>query len=530
MIIENPILRGFNPDPSIIRVEDDYYIATSTFEWYPGVQIHHSKDLVNWKLITRPLNRINQLDMRGVPDSGGVWAPCLSYYNGTFYLVYSNVHSFQGVWKDTPNYLVTTKDIRGDWSDPVFLNSSGFDGSMFHDNDGRKWYLSMIVDHRKEKFFGGIIMQEYDEKAGALRGPVHYLYEGSDLGMTEGPHLYKIKDYYYLLLAEGGTEYGHAVSIARSKTITGPYELHPKNPILSSRWNPEAALQRTGHGDIVESQDGDWWIVFLASRPLKKNRRCILGRETAIEELEWKNDQWPYLKTGEKVARHKLEIKGGELKTPKLSHKKDHFESPELDIHFQSLRIPISEEWLSLKARPSHLRLYGQESLSSLHRQSLVARRVQHFHIQAATSLDFSPENFQQMAGLVCYYNTYHWHYLHLMGGDHGQRFLQIITCDKYLVTEPLEDPILLPNEGPVFLKVDFDHEKLQFYYALEPDEWQKLGPVLDGSILSDDYVRDDEVRYRPAFTGAFVGLCCQDLTGNKGHADFDWFEYLELE
>jgi xylan 1,4-beta-xylosidase len=173
--ITNPILKGFNPDPSILRVNDDYYIATSTFEWFPGVQIHHSKDLINWELIAHPLNRISQLDMKGVPDSCGVWAPCLSYDNGTFYLVYSNVKSFAGVWKDTPNYLVTTKNIRGEWSESVFLDSSGFDGSLFHDADGRKWYLSMRVDHRKGKMFGGIVLREFDTILQKLVGEVFYL-------------------------------------------------------------------------------------------------------------------------------------------------------------------------------------------------------------------------------------------------------------------------------------------------------------------------------------------------------------------
>jgi len=162
MQITNPILTGFNPDPSIVRVGEDYYIATSTFEWFPGVQIHHSRDLKNWKLVARPLQRLSQLDMKGNPDSCGVWAPCLSYADGLFYLVYSNVRSFDGVWKDTPNYLVTSATIEGDWSDPVYLSSRGFDGSMFHDSDGKKWFLSMLVDHRNGIFFGGIEMQQYD--------------------------------------------------------------------------------------------------------------------------------------------------------------------------------------------------------------------------------------------------------------------------------------------------------------------------------------------------------------------------------
>ena len=302
--IENPILKGFNPDPSICRVGDDYYIATSTFEWFPGVRIHHSKDLKNWKLVAHPLNRKSQLEMKGVPDSCGVWAPCLSYNDGVFYLVFTNVKSFDGVWKDTPNYVVTTTDILGDWSDPTYLNSGGFDGSFFHDN-GKVWYLNMLVDHRKGKFFGGVELQEYNTGTKALDGEIYYLTNGTKLGSTEGPHLYKHNDYYYLILAEGGTEYGHAATILRSKSIIGPYDEHPENPILTCKSDVNHPLQKAGHASMIETQNGDWYIVFLIGRPLSTQGRCILGRETAIEEIVWKNE-WPLLKSKTNLPRVKI--------------------------------------------------------------------------------------------------------------------------------------------------------------------------------------------------------------------------------
>lgn len=526
MIHHNPILTGFNPDPSIVRVGEDYYIATSTFEWFPGVQIHHSKDLVNWTLVSRPLNRVNQLDLLGVPDSGGVWAPCLTYDDGTFYLIYTNVKSFDGVWKDTPNYLVTSKEIDGEWSDPIFLDSRGFDPSMYHEADGKKYYLSMLVDHREGKLFGGIIMQEYDSNLKQLIGPTHYLFKGTELNCTEGPHMYKRNGYYYLLLAEGGTEYGHAVSIARSKSITGPYEIHPENPILSSRDNPEAPLQKTGHGDLVEGPDGDWHLVFLTGRPLTTRGRCPLGRETAMEEINWK-DGWPWLKNGTRVAS---------LNLPSLPAKKEDktaetvsFDRDQLPTSFQSLRVPITSDWLSLTDRTEALRMYGQESLSSLLRQSLVARRLQHFEIEASTTIDFKPTHFQHMAGLVCFYNTYHWHYLYVSGWEDGSRRLQVLTCNRYQIKEHLAEVVQLPVEGNIHLKVIWKKADLQFYYGLDDGNWVEIGPVLDGSILSDDYVQDAENRYRAAFTGAFIGMCCQDLSGHKGYADFLNWTYKPL-
>lgn len=528
-MLQNPILTGFNPDPSIIRVGADYYLATSTFEWFPGVQIHHSRDLIHWELVARPLNRKSQLDMLGVPDSGGVWAPCLSYHDGTFYLVYSNVKSFQGVWKDTPNYLVTTQDILGDWSEPVFLSSSGFDGSLFHDSSGKKYYLSMLVDHRKGKFFGGIILQEFSVAEQRLIGTAQAIFSGTELGLTEGPHLYQHNGYYYLITAEGGTEYGHAVSMARSRHLLGPYEVHPDNPMMTARDNHKAPFQKTGHADLVESVTGDWYIVALAGRPLSTRGRCILGRETVLEEMVWYDD-WPQLKQGNKLVRENIPLPSKEKAQVPAGNSRVVFTSSSLDINFQSLRIPITEDWCTLHDRPGFLRLYGQESLSSLHRQSLLARRVQHFNIEVTTELDFQPQNFQQMAGLVAYYNTYHWYYLHVQGTDQGGRELQLLRCDKYVIEEMLKAPIALPNQGSIKLKFLWQRSAVKCFYALEGKDWQRCGPVLDGSILSDDYVRDESNRYRPAFTGAFVGLCCQDLSGQNHHADFAWFDYQAID
>ena len=183
--IRNPILPGFNPDPSILRVGDDYYIATSTFEWYPGVQIHHSRDLANWELVTRPLSRASQLDMRGDPDSCGIWAPCLSHDGEQFFLIYTDVKRKDGSFKDAHNYLVTAPSIEGPWSDPVYMNSSGFDPSLFHDDDGRSWVVSMQWDHRPgHDHFHGILLQEYDRERQCMTGPVRNIFAGSSLGVA----------------------------------------------------------------------------------------------------------------------------------------------------------------------------------------------------------------------------------------------------------------------------------------------------------------------------------------------------------
>ncbi len=312
-MIRNPILPGFHPDPSICRVGDDYYIATSTFEWYPGVRIHHSRDLANWRLVGRPLDRAAQLDMRGNPDSCGVWAPCLSHADGRFWLVYTDVKRFDGNFKDAHNYIVTAPAIEGPWSDPIHVNSSGFDPSLFHDDDGRKWLLNMLWDHRDpppkaraHPAFAGIVLQEWDAAAARLTGAPKLIFEGSPHGLAEGPHLFKRRGWYYLITAEGGTGYDHAVTLARSRAIGGPYELHPDRHLLTSKDAPTAKLQRAGHGQVVETPAGPY-LAHLCSRPLPGLRRSPLGRETAIQKCVWRDDDWLYLADGGRIPACEVE-------------------------------------------------------------------------------------------------------------------------------------------------------------------------------------------------------------------------------
>ncbi|KAL4778103.1 glycoside hydrolase, partial [Aspergillus varians] len=294
-LIRNPILPGFNPDPSILRIQKTYYIATSTFEWYPGIQIHESTDLANWTLTTRPLTRKTQLDMRGAPDSCGVWAPNLTYDKQarTFYLVYTYVTRKDGSFKDSHNYLITAPAITGPWSDPIHINSSGFDPSLFHDEAaGRKYFVNMLWDYRRRpRAFAGIAVQELDPASGKLVGPRKNVFKGTDLGLVEGPHIYTRNGWFYLLTAEGGTGYEHACTLARARSIWGPYETNPaQKHMLTAKDAPLAALQRAGHGDLVESPEGRGYLVHLASRPVGKGRRSVLGRETAIQEVFWGAD------------------------------------------------------------------------------------------------------------------------------------------------------------------------------------------------------------------------------------------------
>lgn len=528
-MILNPILKGFNPDPSILRVGDDYYIATSTFEWFPGVQIHHSKDLVNWELIAHPLNRKSQLDMLGTPDSTGVWAPCLSYDNGTFYLIYTNVRNSRRM-KDAPNFLVTATDICGEWSDPVYLNCSGFDPSLFHDDDGRKWLVNMKWGTLHDRNpFAGILLQEYDPEQKKLVGEIKNICYGSDIAFSEGPHLYKKHGYYYLMLAEGGTSYNHAVSLFRSQTIDGDYELHPQNPIVTGNTDDMyGTLQKDGHASIVETQNGEWYLVHLCSRPLEGTNRCILGRETAIQKVEWREDGWLYLSQGGQIAHSEVPYPNLPIAEPATSDTFiDNFDRDELNIHFNSLRIP-ADEISSLTEREGFLRLYGRESLESTFVQSMIARRQQSFSYTAETKLHFKPETELHMAGLVCYYNTTNYYYLRMTFDESADQYcLGILASQNFNLEASMsqDDNIFFDTLYSVELKVVVDYRYLQFFYRTDSnDEWTKIGPEYDASTLSDDYA--EELAY--AFTGAFVGMCCQDLSYGGHPADFEYFKYIE--
>ncbi|WP_276352223.1 glycoside hydrolase family 43 protein [Cohnella caldifontis] len=535
--IVNPILRGFNPDPSILRVGGDYYIATSTFEWFPGVQIHHSRDLRHWRLLTHPLTRKSQLDMLGNPNSGGIWAPCLSYSDGTYYLVYTDVKSHLGPFKDTHNYLVTAPDIMGPWSEPVYLNSSGFDPSLFHDEDGRKWLLNMVWDHRKGRnHFGGILMQEYDESRRKLVGPIHNLFRGTELGLTEGPHVYRRGGYYYLLTAEGGTRWNHAVTMARSESLFGPYEVDPANPILTSRHDPGLPLQRSGHGDLVETPSGEWYMVHLCGRPLKASRMCNLGRETAIQQVEWTEDGWLRLKGGGREPRLMVEAPADlpEFRFDEPAHGTgmDSFDGETLGVHWNTLREPADESWLTLRERPGFLRLRGRESFSSAHGQSLLARRQQAFAAEAETVVEFEPDTYQQMAGLVYYYNAKNWYYLRISRDEELGKSLAILTCDRGVYGEPLEREVSVDGWDRVYLKLTLDYERAQFHYSADGSDWKAVGPALEAGRMSDENAETvrDGFLLDQGFTGAFVGVCVQDLSGARKHADFDYFAYRETE
>lgn len=541
-MIQNPILRGFHPDPSIIRVEDDYYIATSTFEWWPGVRLHHSRDLVNWELLPYPLERISQLDLRGVGASQGIWAPCLTYDRGTFYLLYTVVKAFYCNMYDTENYLVTAKDIYGPWSEPVALNNFGFDPSLFHDEDGRKYMVSMVTDHRvPKKYAGRLVLQEYDPQKKAMTGPVKDIYQGEKI-FLEGPHIFKRQGWYYLFAADTGTGEGHGQSILRSRNIWGPYEMFRADymereteneaySVLTSRHHEDILLQKSGHCDLVETKEGEWYMVHLCGRAsthrnsedakrFPGSRRYMIGRETAVQKIIWREDGWPMLESGGTTPQNEVPAPRGTGEAWRVAAPliRDDFDGKTLSLDYQSLRIPMDEYYISLSARPGWLRMYGRSGLSSRFSQTLIARRMREYHMEAAARVEFEPDIFKQMAGLIFLYDTDNYLYLYISRDEDVGKCITLLKAEnkKY---EYLTDYIPVRENEAIYLKMKTENAMTQFYYGYSEEELQKIGPLVNASFLSDEACDEGW------FTGAMIGICCQDLTGFGKYADFDWFE-----
>lgn len=525
MKVANPILPGFHPDPCVLRVGADFYLVTSTFEWWPAIPIYHSTDLTNWRLIAHAVTRRSQLDLRGCPDSAGVWAPAISHHDGLFYLVYTDVKNARGTHKDLANYVITAAAPTGPWSDPVYLNGSGFDPSLFHDQDGRTWLLNMLWDPRPDHHhFAGILLQEYDRVGQRLVGKPQNIFTGSpDLRRTEGPHLVKHHDYYYLITAEGGSGWTHAVTVARSRVITGPYELSPHHPMLTSAHEPGNLLQKAGHGSLVQAIDGNWYLAHLCSRPVGPNRRCILGRETAIQNVVWTETGWPVMAHRGNSPRDYYETPADNL-TSGAGPYSERFVEPQLGPMWQTLRQPADHSWLSLTERTGYLRLKGRQSLDSLFDQSLVALRVQHHCCLVDVTVDVNPTDFLLMAGLAMFYNTACYYYLAVSHDEVHGRCLRLLARDANVPREVLPAAHRLPEQGPVKLRAELRHAGLRFFVN-SGGTWESVGPELDATILSDDYPPSKQIGY--AFTGLFVALCAQDLSGGRASADFTDFAYI---
>ncbi|CAM4456098.1 glycoside hydrolase family 43 protein [Paenibacillus typhae] len=515
-IIRNPILPGFNPDPCILRVGETYYIAVSSFEWLPGVRIYTSGNLAEWEHCTDILT--SQVELRGNPKNCSIWAPQLSYHDNLFYLVYTDVKSTKRPFKDCHNYLMTAPSIEGPWSEPVYLNSSGFDPSLFHDSDGRKWLLNALWDYRilEGNKSSGIVIQEYDAAAQRLTGEPAKLFDCTPLKKTEAPHIYKQNGYYYLITAEGGTGSGHAVTVARSRELAGPYEVDPLNPMLTSRNNPDLPLQCAGHGSLVQTPGGEWYMAHLCTRPVD-GKYAILGRETALQQVYWDEAGWLRLSAGGNEPQLTLPAPEGVTVSGagRWSVFEDRFDGPKLKKRWNTLRILADDSWCSFTARPGYLRLTAGESVQSLFKHHILAVRQSDISFRAETALEYQPKSYLQMAGLLLYLNEDNYLYAYISHEQGQGSVLRLMKCEADSFTyEP--ETIAFDGQSPVQLAVSVEGAAGQFFYRhSDTEEWTALYGPQDLGFLSG------------GFTGNFVGIAAHDMNQFGGsYADFSYFRY----
>jgi xylan 1,4-beta-xylosidase len=493
-LYDNPVIGGFHPDPSVCRVGEDYYLVCSSFEYFPGVPIFHSRDLVHWRQIGNVLDRPSQLHLPPeVPASGGIYAPTIRHHDGLFYLITTNV-SGRG------NFIVTGERPEGPWSDPVWIDIPGIDPDLAWDQDGSCWCA-----------FSGTQAARIDPAEGkVLEGPYH-AWSGVGLKYPEAPHLYPVRGWWYLLMSEGGTERGHSVSIARARSPRGPYEPGPTNPILSHR-STDRPIQSTGHADLVQATDGSWWMVLLGTRPRGYTPEFqVLGRETFLAPVEWVDD-WPVVGP---LEEHHPAPRGWRPFPEAPS--RDDFDAEALAPYWISPRIRPEHSW-SLSERPGWLTLHATGPTLDRPGHTFIARRQQHHNCRVTAHLDPGTGR----AGLSIRMDEAH-HYDLEIGDGQARVVARIGPLSQCVARHPVPP-------GPLTLTIDVRTTDI-----LPPSATAATGESLgvagrgpdtigfsaDGVLLAELDGRYLSTEVATGFTGRVIGMYA-----TEGSVSFDWFDY----
>lgn len=503
---KNPIIPGFNPDPSVCRVGDDYYLVTSSFEYFPGLPIYHSKDLVNWEQIGHCLTRDSQLPLQKVNASGGLYAPSIRYHDGLFYVICTNVSA-------GGNFYCTATNPAGPWSEPIWVAIDSIDPDIFWDEDGKTYFVTQGNE--------GIRVTEIDIKTGKVLGPEHLVWGGIGGRFPEAPHIYKKDGFYYLLLGEGGTEYMHSATIGRSTNIHGPYESCPLNPILThaNRRGQANTIQGVGHADLIQAEDGSWWMVFLGFRVTHQWAYYhILGRETFLAPVDWPKGGWPQV-NGNGTVSLNMEVPTLPLHPFPKAAVRTEFDNDKLGFEWQYLRNPIRENysltekkgWIRISASPYTLN--ETESVSSILR-----RQTQH-DFTAETLLEFNSSSENEEAGMTLIQNNTH-HYDFIIKKINGQYVAQVRVHIGSLSYIAGEKQI---KGNKVKLKIEGNPSNYTFYCSdANSEQYNELGK-LDTRYLSTEVAG--------GFTGVMIGLyTSSNGKDSKAKAYFDWFDYSVKE
>ncbi len=507
MICTNPIIRGFYPDPSICSANGKYYLVNSSFEYFPGIPVFESEDMVEWRQIGHVLTRPSQLDLAGVYFSGGIYAPTIRFHNGRFYVVVTNVSSKDG------NFYVYTDDIHSNnWSDPIRVARDGIDPSLLFDDDGRVYFAS---NGRADNGEYGISICEINIETGALLSPARCISKGSGGRNVEGPHVYKINGWYYLLTAEGGTEYGHMECLFRSRNIWGPYEGCPWNPILTSRDSPWNIIQATGHADIVEGPGGQWFIVHLGIRQHSRSARSYhnLGRETCLMPIFWSDDGW--FKVGEdNICREQWSIENGKYIDLSPIGKRP-IDRPcqkwALDPAAASfLRTPDYNRYRF--DSPNSCAIQGAtDRLGSRGQVTWVGMRQDEWDASMAVILDGATLADGQSAGITAYMNELdHYDVVVTRSGD-----TVTVAAVLHLGEMTFNGESLTMPTGPVALRIDGNADTYKLFAG---------APATEPTLLATGVSRYLSTEVTGGFTGVYLALFSDaPENGAPSFARFSW-------
>lgn len=527
---ENPVQRGFFPDPSVVRVGEDYYMVNSTFQYFPAIPISHSRDMVHWELIGHAVTNPEDLDLADIRDSHGIWAPDISYSNGRFIIMATfrlNADGARGNNVLRRQLVVSSERPEGPYTKPVWLEVDSIDPSHFVDDDGRHY---MVISP-------GINLVPLSDDCTRVEGDVIPVWPGTGERCPEGPHILRHGEYYYAILAEGGTGYGHGINVGRSRNLFGPYEPSPYNPLMRQS-DPQAPIQRTGHGKLVEDSNGNWWVYYLMGRPNRgaaahgqkpprpgeirvPGAYTTVGRETGMDPVTWLEDGWFVINDGKGPSTVQTAPKLPVCRYPKWT--RDDFDSEELNIHWEFVRLPARGSY-SLTERPGYLRIWTQDGqLSEIRAKNILLRREQELSYTASAEVEFYPSRDGEQAGLTCYYSTAT--YVRFSLCYEGGRKLQLVINRNH--GEELMAEVSGILEKPVYLKVVVDKLRRSFFYSYDAEQWMLAGVLEDCIYLCDEGVPDDPKRH----TGTLVGIYANNGgCGSRIAADFDYFQYDDMD
>ena len=529
-VFKNPILAGGYPDPSICKVGDTFYLVNSSFEYFPGLPIHKSTDLINWELIGHGLHRESQasstVNLVDVQSNGGIHAPTIRYNKGVYYIISTNVYYDAEKNKaDMVNFIITANNPAGPWSDPIHIEGApGIDPDLFFDDNGRVWYVgNQAPENPSFDGEGEIWLQELDLNEYSLIGERHLLWRGACGGVwAEGPHMYKKDGKYYLIIAEGGTSFNHAVMVAMSEKIEGPYISNPRNPILTSRHlSYDNWVNSTGHGDIVELDDGRYYMVILGIRN-EINRGSNMGRETFIaplswerEPFEWKEnkDLWPVVSPISGKVEKENEVIFINSTQINSYNFRDDFNSKTLGLKWNFRRLPL-ENIYSLDKREGFLRIFSDQNIiKERHRAALMGFKQNQTNFEYFTSMNFNPENNKSEAGISIFQKDDNYLNFTVVKKD-GNFFIKVNAYNNNKLI--LKDEQLIPDyKGKIKLKISSEEGEYKLFYSTRGFRYRLFDKLKNDILLSKGY------------TGAHIGLY---ITSNgedsNDYVDFDYVDY----